>query len=467
MSKKEQELVIIGAGSAAFSAAIRAVELGTKVTLIEKETIGGTCVNRGCIPTKNLLHAAELLHIQNKSSFPGIHAHLNDIDITAIIGQKDDLVKNLRKVKYEDLLEVYPDITYIQGAASFLSPDSVSVNGETVSSRNFIIATGASPAIPPVPGLDKVPFMTYRDVISIKKVAKSVIVLGGGAMGLELGQMLSRFGAKVILFEAFEHIAPNEEPEISDTLQSALAKEIEIHTNAKVKQILYSKGEYTLKVEIHQEIKEFHAEALLITTGIRPNTANLNLSAAGIQVDKHGFVIVNDAMRTNVKNTFAIGDCIGRKMLVTTAAAQGKIAAENAVKGRNKKIDEKGIPHAIFTSPELASCGLKESQARERRIRFEVRILPFEHVPKANAIRDTRGILKLIADARTFKILGVHIVGDRAADLIHIGVLAVRHGLTAGDLIRATFVYPTTAEAYKLAALSFKKDISKLSCCAG
>ena len=205
---------------------------------------------------------------------------------------------------------------------------------------------------------------------------------------------------------------------------------------------------------------------MLVAAGLKPNTADLNLEAPGVRTAPNGAVQVNDEMRTSAKHVWAVGDVTGNPMLVTAAAYAGGVAAENALNGGRQKADFRFVPHAVFTAPQVAGVGMKEDEARQKGIKVECKSLSFEHVPKAGAVRDTRGLIKLVADASMFRILGVHIVSTSAADLIHIGVMAVRHNLTVGDLIRSVFVYPTLAEAYKMAALSYKKDISKLSCCA-
>ncbi len=461
------DLIVLGGGSAAFAAAIRAAELGASVAIAEEGVIGGTCVNRGCLPTKNLLYAAERYHLYRHNSFPGLPAGQAPVQFRDIISQKDTLVAEMRQHKYWDILAAYPSIKYYPHKAYFLSPHEVQIGEAVLRAEKFIIATGASPASLPVPGLQDIPLLTYKEALELNELPTSLLVIGGGPIGLELGQMFSRFGSRVTVLEMMPHVAPLEEEEISQALEQSLAEEgIEIHTAARVLRAQGQNGSCRLVAEVGGNPREFTAERVLLAAGLKPNTADLHLEAAGVRKDPQGAVIVDEELRTTARHIYAAGDVIGRLMLVTVAAYQGGIAAENALRGKKEKMDDTAIPHAIFTSPQVASVGLKEREAREKGFKVETTTLPFTLVPKAAAIRDTRGVFKMVVDASTYRILGVHIVAPDAADLIHLGTLAIRHKLTVGDLIRMVFVYPTMTEVYKIAALSFKKDVTKLSCCA-
>jgi len=461
------DLIVLGGGSAAFAAAIRAAEMEASVAIAEEGVIGGTCVNRGCLPTKNLLYAAERYHLYSHNSFPGLPAGKELVRFHEVIGQKDALVEEMRQHKYWDILKAYPTIKYYPHKARFLSPHEVRIGEEVLRAEKFIIATGASPAPLPIPGLNEIPLLTYKEALELSELPTSLLVIGGGPIGLELGQMFSRFGSRVTILEMMPHIAPLEEEEISQTLEQALSEEgMRILTSVRVLRAQKENGSCRLVAEIEGRPKEFSAERVLLAAGLKPNTADLNLEAAGVKTDSKGAVVVDEQLRTSAPHVWAVGDVIGRMMLVTVAAYQGGIAAENALRGKKEKMDYTAIPHAIFTSPQVASVGLKEREAREKGFRVETTTLPFELVPKAGAIRDTRGVFKMVVDSSTYRILGVHIVAPDAADLIHLGTLAIRHKLTVGDLIRMVFVYPTMTEVYKIAALSFKKDVTKLSCCA-
>jgi mercuric reductase len=464
---KDFDLFVIGGGSAAFAAAIRGAELGARVAVAEEGVVGGTCVNRGCVPTKNLLHAAARYHDFRGDGFPGLPRGNLPVDFAALIAQKDELVATMREQKYLDVLRAYPTIRLFPKRARFRSEHEVEVGGERISAGAVVVATGASPAPLRVEGIAETPHLTYKEALELRELPRSMLVVGGGPIGLELGQAYARFGTRVTLLEALRRIAPLEEPEISERLRGYLEAEgIEIHTSAKLLRVGRGEGLVGLRADVGGREREFSAERLLVAAGLRPNTAGLGLEEVGVETGSRGEVLVDEELRTTVRHIFAAGDVTGGAMLVTVAAAQGGLAAENALLGKRRRFDGTAIPHAIFTSPEVASVGLKEEEARRRGLRIATAKIPFDWVPKAAAIRDTRGFLEMVVDEKTYRILGVHLVASHAADLIHVGVLAVRHGLTVGDLLRATFVYPTLAEAFKIAALSFKKDVTKLSCCA-
>jgi len=464
---KDFDLFVLGGGSAAFAAAIRAAELGARVGVAEESVIGGTCVNRGCVPSKNLLYAAERYHDYHRNGFAGLPQGKEAANFAEVINQKDELIEGLRKAKYWDILEAFPQIRFLPHRAAFVSPNQVRVGDQKLTADHFIIATGASAARLPVPGMERTPHLTYKEALDLKQLPKSLLVIGGGPIGLELGQVYARFGSKVTILEALPRIAPLEDEDISEALKGYLIDEgMEILTSVKVAQVEPVDGGVRIEAQVDGKSEDFFGELLLLAAGLKPNTRGLGLDKGGVQHDERGAVVVDDRLRTSAKNIWAAGDVTGQMMLVTVSAMEGGIAAENALANARKRVDLKCVPHAIFSSPQVASVGLRERDAVATGRKVLTARLLFEHVPKAAAIRDTRGLLKLIVDPRNYQVLGAHLVADEAADLIHIGVLAVQQRLTVGDLLRTTFVYPTLAEAFKIAALSFKKDVTKLSCCA-
>jgi mercuric reductase len=465
--KYDLDLMVIGGGSAAFAAAIRGAELGARVGVVEAGTIGGTCVNRGCLPTKNLLYAAERYHLYGRNSFPGLPRGTGAVNFSEIIGQKNALVEEMRKQKYLNILEAFPEIQYFPYRAEFLGDHQVLAGDRQMSAEHFIIATGASPSVPPIPGLRESGYLTYKESLDLETLPVALVVIGGGAIGLEIGQMYARFGTRVTILEALPRIAPTEEPEISEALRKYLSEEgIEIHTGARVRQVESDSSGKRVIAEIDGKERAFSGEQLLVATGLRPNTKDVGLKKVGVQLAPQGSVVVDQELRTSAPDIWAAGDVTGQMMLVTVAAYEGGLAAENALLNTRNKMQFDTVPHAIFTSPGVASVGLKENAARESGKKVLTTVVPFEHVPKAGAIRDSRGLIKMIVDAKDYRILGVHILGPEAPDLIHLGVLAIQNKMTVGDVIRTVFVYPTMAEAFKIAALSFKKDVTKLSCCA-
>lgn len=461
---EKHDLIILGSGSAAFGAAIKAVDLGAKVTMIEKGTIGGTCVNVGCVPSKHLLRVGEINYYRNHG-----HAGLgvtSSLDFAGTIKEKREIVEGLRNGRYINVIDAL-GITLIRGGAAFVSKNEVNVSGRILQAGKFIIATGSSPHIIPIEGIDKVDYLTNVEAMELPELPDSMVVLGGRAIGLEFAQMFSHFGTKVTVLQRSQRIIPEEESIISDYLKTYLEEEgINIETDAGVKSVRKEKDNIVVSALVGGGKREFKAEKLLMATGRKPNTKGLGLEKAGVGVDDNGAVIVNEEMRTAAPNIWAAGDVIGEPMLETVAGKEGAIAAGNALTGKGKKMDFSAVPHAVFTMPQVASVGLTEKQAEEKGITCRCSTIPVELVPKALLAKDTRGLVKMVIDAKDERILGVHILASLAADMIHEGVLAVKYGMTIDDIIDTVHVFPTMTEAVKLVAQSFRKDISKMSCCA-
>ncbi len=461
---EKYDLIILGSGSAAFGAAIKAVDLGAKVVMIEKGTIGGTCVNVGCVPSKHLLRVGEI-------NYYGSHGHTglnvsSSLDFGSTINEKREIVENLRKGRYIDVIDAL-GITLVKGQAVFVSKDEVKVNGRILRSDKFIIATGSSPGILSIEGIDRVDYLTNVEAMELSELPESMVVLGGRALGLEFAQMFAHFGTKVTVLQRSQRIIPEEESIISDYLKIYLEEEgIDIQTDAGVKSVRKEKGDIIVTALIGDEKKEFVVEKLLMATGRKPNTKDLGLENASVKIDKNGAIIVDDKMKTSAPNIWAAGDVLGEPMLETVAGKEGSIAAENALTGKGKKMDFSSVPHAVFTMPQVSSVGLTEKKAEEKGINCRCSSIPMELVPKAVLAKDTRGLVKMVIDAETKHILGVHILASLAADMIHEGVLAVKFGMTIDDIIDAVHVFPTMTEAVKLAAQSFRRDISRMSCCA-
>ena len=461
---KEYDLIVLGSGSAAFGAAIKAVDLGAKVAMIERGTVGGTCVNVGCVPSKHLLRVGEINYYKNHD-----HAGLDvrsSLNFAGTINEKREIVESLRKGRYIDVADAL-GIPILRGQAAFISKNEVKVNGKNIYADKFVIAIGSSPHIVPIKGIDKVDYLTSVEAMELSELPESMIVIGGRALGLEFAQMFAHFGTEVTVLQRSPGIIPEEEPVISDHLKGYLEEEgINIQTDTSLKSVRKKRVNVTVTVMVGENKKEFEAEKLLMATGRKPNTQDLGLERAGVKVDKKGAVVVDDEMRTSAPNIWAGGDVLGEPMLETVAGKEGSIAAENALTGRRKKMDLSAVPHAIFTTPQVASVGLIEKKAEEKGVRCRCSTIPMELVPRAVLAKDARGLVKMVIDAETERIIGVHILASLAADMIHEGVLAVKYGLTIDDIIDTVHVFPTMTEAVKLAAQSFRRDISKMSCCA-
>ena len=460
------DLAVIGAGSAGFSAAITAAEQGAQVALIGHGTIGGTCVNVGCVPSKTLIRAAETLH-QAKAAqrFRGIGAKGQVTDWDALMAQKQELVAELRQAKYLDLLPTYNSVAYFEGPAR-LAETGVAVDGESVKAPKTIIATGSAASLPPIPGINRIPFLTSTTALELQRLPASLMVIGGGVIGCELGQMFARLGSEVTIL-CRSRLLPEEEPEISEVLKLSLTAEgVNVITGANYRSI-EQLGGIRLTYEAEGRPETLIADQVLLATGRRPNSAGLGLGERGVELLANGGIKVDDRMRTTRAGVYAAGDVTGRDMFVYMAAHGAKIAALNALNGDNRRYDDSAIPKVVFTDPQVASVGLTEAEAEARGLDVATTVLDLGNVPRALAARDIRGLIKLVADKKTKRLLGAHIMAPEGADSIQTAALAIKQGLTYDELGDMIFPYLTTVEGLKLAAQTFGKDVSKLSCCAG
>ncbi|HWP64335.1 MAG TPA: mercury(II) reductase [Candidatus Limnocylindria bacterium] len=468
------DLVILGSGSTAFAAAIRAANLGKTAAMIESRTLGGTCVNRGCLPSKNLIEAARIVWESRNPRYPGLRPAALGLDFAELVRQKDALVADYRGKKYEAVLG--GRITVFDGHARFVSEHAVSVDGRLLQAPRFLVATGTRPAVPPVAGLDDVPFLT-SDLLTrgedheLTALPRSLLVLGGGYIALELGQMFHRFGVEVTLLERSAHLLPREEPEVGPSIAALLREEgVEIVTGATVQRIAPDSGGVCVHAEVAGEHRALCAERLLVATGRRPNTDGIGLEEAGVRTDEAGWIVVDETLRTSAAHVYAAGDVIGAhtgsQLATPVGARDGALAAENALTGSGHRVAHDVIPRTVFTDPQIATVGLTDAQATARGHRCRCRTVAMTHVPRAGAVRDPRGFVKMVADVDSQQVLGVTMVGHDAGEVIHEAAMGLRLGATVRDFAELIHVYPTMAEALKIVALAFTTDVTRLSCCA-
>jgi mercury(II) reductase len=461
------DLVVIGAGSAGFSAAITAADQGAQVALIGAGTIGGTCVNIGCVPSKTLIRAAETLHNARVAArFAGITAQAELIDWRATIRQKDALVSGLRQAKYVDLLPAYNGIAHRDGPARLVD-GGVAVDGVRISARKIIIATGARPAVPAISGIESVPYLTSTTALDLEELPRSLLVIGGGYIGAELAQMFARAGVRVTLV-CRSRLLPEAEPEIGAALTRYFEEEgITIVAGVAYRTIRRTGDGVSLTATRDGRDVAIDADQVLVTAGRTPNIEGLGLAEHGVAVSQRGAIVVDDRMRTTRAGVYAAGDVTGRDQFVYMAAYGARLAARNAFDGDSLRYDNSAMPAIVFTDPQVASVGLTEAAARAAGHAVRVSSIGLDQVPRALAARDTRGLIKLVADTNSGRLLGAHILAPEGADSIQTAALAIRLGFTVDDLADTIFPYLTTVEGLKLAALSFRKDVAKLSCCAG
>lgn len=460
------DLLVIGTGAAGMAAAIRGAELGRRVAIVERGTVGGTCVNVGCIPSKNLLALAERHHAV-RSGFPGLDGCEPSLDWTEVRRQKRELIESLRQSKYIDVLASYPEITLLRGRSRLTGTGEVEVDGARHAVPKVVIATGTSPWVPPISGIESVDVLDSTSVMELDELPGSMIVLGGGSVGLELGQMFGRLGVQVTVLELLPRLLVDEDEDASAELRRQLEAEgLQIVTGARVVRAEEDGGRVVVEAETEGGRHSFDAERLFAATGRRANTGDLGLDAAGVELDELGFVHVDEGMRTSNPDIYAAGDVTGGPGFVYVAAAGGRVAAENAVDAGERTLDLRAVPRVTFTSPQVAAVGVSAAEARERGLEVEVGRLGLEHVPRALVEHRTEGWIQVVAERDSGRILGVHAVGPNAAELLGEATLAVRLGLTVEDLTDTLHPYLTWGEGLKLAAQSFRMDVSRLSCCA-
>jgi mercuric reductase len=465
--KDELDLLIIGAGAAGFAAAIKATELGAKVALVERGALGGTCVHVGCVPSKTLIRAAEAHHRAGHSPFAGIRTKNEPPDLKAVIQQKAKLVAELQRAKYWDVLAAYPSITLMHGEARFRPDGTVEVAGKPVRAKRVLLAMGASPCVPPIPGLADTRFLTSTTLMELEKLPKHLIAIGGGAVGLELAQTFARLGSRVTVLEALPRIAPAEDAEVSEALASYLREEgPEVRVGVRIAEVSGAPGAHRVVIEDAAGRHVIEGDRLLVAAGRRPNTHGLGLEEAGIALGKKGEVLVDEHLRTSLPHVYAAGDVIGDPAFVYVAAYAGTVAAENALNGNSRTYDISVVPRVTFTDPSVASVGLTEAETRARGVAVAVSKLPMRHVPRALVARDTRGFIKLVADEKTGLLVGAHILAPEAGEMIQKAVIAMRFGIRTDEIASLMHPYLTNAEGLKLACQTFKKDVAKLSCCA-
>ena len=461
-------VAIIGSGGAAMAAALKAVERGARVTLIERGVIGGTCVNIGCVPSKIMIRAAHIAHLRRESPFDsGISAHRPEIRRNSLLAQQQGRVEELRHAKYESILADNPAITVLRGTARFQDAHTLIVSRADGGSHEVrfdrcLIATGARPAIPPIPGLADTPYWTSTDALASDTIPERLAVIGSSVVAVELAQAFARLGSKVSIL-ARSRLLFREDPAVGEALTNAFRAEgIDVLEQTQASRVAHHAGEFVLTTG-HGELR---VERLLVATGRTPNTDTLNLSAVGVKLDPRGSIIIDRAMRTSSADIYAAGDCTDQPQFVYVAAAAGTRAAINMT-GGEVTLDLTAMPAVIFTDPQVATVGYSEAEAHHEGLETDSRLLPLENVPRALANFDTRGFIKLVVEAGSGRLIGVQAVAAEAGELIQAASLAIHARMTAQELADQLFPYLTMVEGLKLCAQTFTKDVKQLSCCAG
>jgi dihydrolipoamide dehydrogenase len=442
------DICILGGGPGGYVAALRASALGSTVILVESSTVGGVCLARGCIPTKALLRSAEIFQLCSNARSFGINAGKVEADYEAIAKRKDRIVGQLIR-GVQGLLRS-ADVTVIEGWGRMAGPGAVEValpdRTELITAPIVIIATGSSASAPPIPGADLEGVIDSDGALALQELPSHIVVTGAGAVGVEWASLFALLGAQVTLVEMLPRLVPNEDAEISTAMRKILVQQgMTVHTETRIDTIEKKKHGLGITIQSAGTSNTVDASHLLLATGRKPNVENLGLESCGVQFSPAG-ISVNAHMQTTVPTIYAVGDVTGGKLLAHVASHQGVVAAEHA-NGHPSIYDNKAVPACTFTHPEIASVGLTEQEARESYESVQVGVFPFQALGRARAYGDTDGFVKVVAGASHGEILGVHIIGPAASDIISEGVLAIRLEATMDDLRETIHAHPTFAEA--------------------
>lgn len=460
------DLAILGSGSAAFAAAIRARDHDKRVALIERDTTGGTCVNVGCIPSKALIAAANHRWQSEQNRFPGIATNVGPVDMPALLRGVRDIVGQLRQDKYEDLAAEY-GIELLRGTARFAGSDSVAVGDQLLRAESFLIATGARPFVPPIEGLHEAGYLTSTTLLDLETLPESLVVLGGGYVGLEYAQVFARLGSSVTVIVR-SSIARHEEPPIAAALRTYLRDEgITILESTDVIRVERNGDRRLLDITgADGATSTIESAAILVATGRTANTEDLGLETVGVNTGARGAIAIDEHLQTSNPRVWAAGDCCDVPQFVYVAAQMGATAADNALNNSEQTIDWSALPRITFTDPTLAAAGLTEAAAHQQGIECRCHTVDMTPASRPWVNRDMRGAIRIVATRDTETVIGASILAPHAEDLILAAQFAIRHKLTLADLQQAWTPYLTLGEAFKLAAVSFDRDPSKLSCCA-
>ncbi len=464
------DLIIIGSGSTAFAAALRANSFGAKVLMFEKSVLGGTCINWGCIPSKTLINAALINYETARGARIGLWGWIDPRlpDAERLFRYRESVVAGLRQERYLDVLDRISGLELVKGTARLLDCHTVICDERRYRAERILVAVGGAPYIPVLPGLEHCDYLTSRSALLLRKLPRSLVIIGGGVVAVELGQMYHRLGCRVTILEHGPRLLPTVEPELSAALEAVLVKEgVKVVTNVSFCSVDKPGDLNVVYADVEDNRHKFTCERLLLAVGTAPATAGIGLEQAGVAVDRKGFVQVDEQMRTTVPGIWAAGDAVGRMMIATVGAREGIVAVDDMFnRDCGCKMDYLAAPMAIFTDPEVAMVGYGEEQAGKAGFDCLVNVMQVSAIPKAHVVGETDGVIKMIADRVSGRLLGVHLICHRGADMINEAALALRMKATVEDLATTMHVYPSIGEGLRLCAQGFSRDISRLSCCA-
>ena len=449
------DVIVVGSGQAGIPLSVRLARAGKQVVLVERGELGGTCLNTGCTPTKTMIASARAAHVARTAGRLGVRAGTVSVDLSAVVDRKDGIVRKGREKLEKRMRDAGEKLTLVRGQARFTGERRLEVAGQTHTADVVVLDVGARPVVPPIDGLQNVPWLSYETVMDLREVPSHLLVLGGGYIGCEFGQMFRRFGAQVTIADVVPHLLSREDPEISSALEDVFREEgIGLELGAKVENVSGQAGRIALRLSGGKELRGSH---LLVATGRRPNTDGLGCDAAGIALDKKGFIVADDEYRTSAPGTYAVGDVIGEPQFTHTAWDDHRILFDLLLGRSRRGRNGRHIPYTAFTDPQVAGVGLSEREARERGIAYEVATMPFGEIARAMEVDEKAGTMKVLLDPKTERVLGAAIVGSEAGELIHIFVALMQAGAPARAIVDAEAVHPTFAEGVQSLVMKLQR----------
>jgi len=449
------DVIVVGSGQAGVPLATRLARAGKQVMIAERAELGGTCVNAGCTPTKTMIASARAAHVARTAARLGVRAGPVEVDLPAVVDRKDDIVRKWREKVEKRLRSGGDKLTLVRGQARFTGERRIEVAGQHHTAEIVVLDVGARPVTPPLDGLESVPWLDYETVMQLRDLPAHLLVLGGGYIGCEFGQMFRRFGAQVTIVDVEPHLLSREDPEISSALETVFRDEgIGLELGAGAERVSGQAGRIVVRLSGGKELRGSH---LLVATGRRPNTDDLGCDKGGIALDPKGFIVVDDEYRTSASGTYAVGDVIGQPQFTHTAWDDHRILFDLLL-GRSRR-GRKGrhIPYTAFTDPQVAGVGLTEREAREQGIAYELATMPFGEIARAVEIDEKAGTMKVLLDPKTERVLGAAIVGSEAGELIHVFVTLMQSGSPARAIVDAEFVHPTFAEGVQSLVMKLQR----------
>jgi len=449
------DFIILGSGTTAFAGALKGVEMGARVLMVEQSQLGGTCVNWGCVPSKTLIHEAEAFFEARRHAPSGINLHAGTPDCRLLMQAKQNAVEKVRRESYQKVLDSHPEISVQRGHGRFISPRELQVGADILVSNRVLIACGGVPRTLRLPGLADIDYLTSYSALHLSCFPRSMIIIGGGVIALEMGQMFHRFGTEVTILERGERVLKEFDSRLTDIFQNILTEEgISLVFGADSRRVFHDGTNSCVAAEVDGQERIFRAEKIMFAVGTAPATQGIGLDEIGVQVSAEGFIKTDEELRTSVEGIWAAGDCTGPPLIAPAGAREAEVAVENLLNPQaHRRIDHRHSAMAVFTDPEFATVGLAPEQARGEGKEVIETFFDLRRVAKSHVMGGRRGGILLLAERESGRVLGVQLLSPRGADVIHEAVMAVRFGLSVFDLAETVHVYPTISDGLRLAAL--------------